>query len=511
MLLEQYNLEYYANKLRSDNLLSDEHLLDSNTTLVTGLEFHSNNVRPGTLFVCKGANFKKEYLIDAINRGAVGYVAESDQQLDVDVPYLLVSDIRQAMALLGEIFYNSPQDKLTLIGIGGTKGKTTTTYYVKAILDEYLKAQGELPAGVSSTITTYDGFVEKESMNTTPEAMDLQKHLAKAVAAGLKYMVMEVSSQALKYHRTAGLIFDVSIFLNIDEDHISPIEHPNFEDYRASKAKMFEQTKQLILNHESQEADYMFEKAKNAEEYYTFSLVSEEADYYVSDIETVQLKSQFHVHSKNIDNTYKLSMPGDFNVENAVAAIAVSDLLGIPQEYAKAALSKVQVPGRMGILSSDDGKIIAVADFAHNRLSFEQLAISMKKAYPDYRVISVFGAPGGKALGRRKELGTVGGKYSDFVILTMDDPAYESVQNISNEIAKFVEQEGTPYLIIEDREAAIREAFEQVNEKTIILAIGKGHEKEMKINGKAVPIHSDFEILKNLVKQYNDRLKLSDF
>lgn len=507
MLLEHYNLEYYANSLRSKNLLLDEYLLNSEETLVTGLEFHSSKVTSGTLFVCKGANFKKEYLIDALDRGALGYISEEKQNVASDVPYLLVSDIRKAMALLAELFYNSPQDKLTLIGIGGTKGKTTTTYYVKAILDEYLKALGELPAGISSTITTYDGFTEKESTNTTPEAMDLQKHLAKSVQAGLKYMVMEVSSQALKYHRTAGLMFDVSIFLNIDEDHISPIEHPNFADYRESKAKMFEQTRRLVLNHETQEADFMFAKANNANEYYTFSIVSDEADYYASEIETVQLKSAFHVRSKNIDETYILSMPGDFNVENAISAIAVADLLGIPQEYAKAALSKVQVPGRMGILSSDDKNVIAVADYAHNRLSFEQLAISMRKAYPNYKVVSIFGAPGGKALGRREELGSVGGKYSDFVILTMDDPAFETVRDISNEMAEYVEKEGTPYLIIENREEAIKEAFNQVDGETILLAIGKGHEKEMKINGQSVPIPSDYEVLQKQIDRYNEQLK----
>lgn len=213
------------------------------------------------------------------------------------------------------------------------------------------------------------------------------------------------------------------------------------------------------------------------------------------------------MRSKNIDETYILSMPGDFNVENAISAIAVADLLGIPQEYAKAALSKVQVPGRMGILSSDDKNVIAVADYAHNRLSFEQLAISMRKAYPNYKVVSIFGAPGGKALGRREELGSVGGKYSDFVILTMDDPAFETVRDISNEMAEYVEKEGTPYLIIENREEAIKEAFNQVDGETILLAIGKGHEKEMKINGQSVPIPSDYEVLKKQIDRYNEQLK----
>lgn len=505
MLLEQYPLEHYVDTLQSENLLLEANLLDSGSTLVAGLEFNSASVNPDTLFVCKGANFKADYLVDALEKGALGYVAETKQDLEADVPYILVKDIRVAMAILAEIYYNSPQDKLTIIGIGGTKGKTTTTYYVRAILDEYLKAEGKLPAGVSSTITTFDGIEEVEAANTTPEAMDLQKHLAKAVDAGLEYMVMEVSSQAFKYHRTDRLTFDVAIFLNIDEDHISPIEHPNFEDYRASKAKMFQQTKQLVINNETQERDYLFEKAKDAEACYTFSLITDEADYFVSEMESVQLESHFHVQSKNIDETYKLSMPGDFNIENAVAAIAVTDLLGIPQKYAQLALSHIQVPGRMAVFSTIDHEIIAVADFAHNRLSFEQLALSMRKAYPEYKIISVFGAPGGKALGRREELGSVGGKYSDFVVLTMDDPAFESVDAISNEIAEYVEKENTPYLIINDREEAIREAFQQADGKTVILIIGKGHEAVMRIKGEIVPMRSDVNLIQMHVKDYNNK------
>lgn len=506
MLLEKFALEYYANQLHAHDLLLEENLFESNNVLVEGLEFHSNKVETGTLFVCKGAHFKKEYLIDALEKGAIGYIAEEQYDVGKNIPYILVKDIGPSMAIIAELFYNAPQKKLTLIGIGGTKGKTTTTYYVKAILDNYLKTEGKLPAGVSSTIASYDGFTEKESLNTTPEALDLQRHLATAVEAGLEYMVMEVSSQALKYHRTAGLIFDISIFLNIDEDHISPIEHPNYQDYLESKAKMFRQTKKLIINQETQEASYLFKKAKEAEAYYTFSLVSPNADYFVSEIETVNLASTFHVQSQHLNEKYRLSMPGEFNIENAVAAIAVADLLGIPQKHAKYALSKVQVPGRMGILSAIDEKIIAVADFAHNRLSFEQLALSMKKAYPDYKVISVFGAPGGKALGRREELGTVGGEHSDYVILTMDDPAYESVEDIANEIATYVKAADTPYKIVEDREKAIQEAFRLVDEKTIILAIGKGHEKEMKVNGDAIPILSDFEIMHKEIEAYNNKI-----
>lgn len=505
MTLKKYYLNDYKNILIEAGLLVESHFTDEDNEQVQHLAYHSDEVEAGTLFFCKSTDFKKEFLEQAVQNGAIGYIAEQKYEINESVSYLIVSDIRLTMALIAEYFYNSPQEKLTLIGIGGTKGKTTTTYFIKAILDEYLKAQEKPPAGLLSTIATFDGYEEEASVNTTPEAIDLQRHLANAVAAGLEYVVMEVSSQSLKYHRTAQLKFDIGIFLNIDEDHISPTEHVDFEDYLTSKAKMFEQTKQLLINNETNEREYLLNKAKDAERFWTFSVETVDADYYASALMSSGVSSQFHVSSNRIDDEYELSMPGDFNVENALAAIAAADLLGIPQTYVKKALKEVHVPGRMGIYITNDKKVVAVSDYAHNRLSFESLIQTMKKSYPNYKIISVFGAPGGKALGRREELGTVGGRYSDYAILTMDDPNFEEVEVISAEIAKYVEKEGTPYEIVLDRKAAIKKAFQLAKEKTIILAIGKGHEKTIKIEGRDVPIKSDDEIMLELVADYDTK------
>jgi len=467
------------------------------------LEQDSKKVEPGTLFICKGAHFKVDYLKEAIERGAIAYISEKKYDLEDEFPHLTVSDIRLAIPLLAETFYNHPQEKLTIVGVGGTKGKTTTSYFVKAILDTYLKDQGKAPAGLISSIANYEGDGEEVAQNTTPESLDLQKHLAQMVHAGLEYAVLEVSSQALKYHRTDRIEFDVAIFLNIDKDHISPIEHPNFSDYIQSKAKMFGQTKKLIINRETKQANYLFERAKEAECYYSFSLNSSKADYYVKNLEALDLESHFNIHSKSIDEAFVLKMLGDYNVENALAAVAAVDVLGIPIEAAKTALKDIHVPGRMRLVSSADQKIIAIADFAHNRLSFERLITGMKEAHPDYKVVSIFGAPGGKALGRREELGTVGGKYSDFIYITMDDPGPEDVKEISKEIAYYVEREGTPYTYIEDREKAILTAFENIEGKTLILALGKGHENTMKIGDQEVPMHSDEEIIQKCIEDYD--------
>ena len=503
---KRYALNDYTKQLKKEALLNEATLQGLEGEEVLHLEYNSKKVKPGTLFVCKGANFKPEYLDEAIKHGAIGYVADKKMDIADDVPRIIVSDIRKAMALLAEKFHNEPHKKLKIVGIGGTKGKTTTTYYIKSILDAYLEAEGKAPAGLISTINNFTGGQYEESTNTTPEAMDLQELLAESVDAGLEYLVMEVSSQALKYHRTDRVEFDVSIFLNIDEDHISPIEHPNFADYLESKAKMFAQTNQLVINKETREAEYLFGKAEDAKEYFSFSLDSKEADYYAYDIETIDLESHFKIHSDRIEEDFVLGMPGRFNIENALAAAAAIDLLGIPVEYTVQALKDVKVPGRMTIFSTKDKQIIAIADYAHNRLSFENLITSMQKTYPEYKVLSILGAPGGKAFGRREELGSVAGEYSDYVYITTDDPGSEKVSDISEEIAQYVEIAGTPYALIEDREAAIHAAFERVEEKTLILAIGKGHETIMRYAHGNVPMKSDEAVMEELIESYNQKI-----
>lgn len=509
MILESFHLEYYAEKLKQLDLLASQNLFAKREAVISGVTFNSKDVKKNNLFICKGSNFKVDYLQEALKRGAVGYVSEQEYELGEDIPHILVTDIREAMAPIASVFYNNPQDQIKIIGVGGTKGKTTTSYFIKAMLDEYLKHQNKKPAGLISTIVTYDGIEEEPSKNTTPEALDLIRHLANAVKSGLEYFVVEVSSQALKYHRTAGLPFEVAIFLNIDEDHISPIEHPDYADYLESKLKMFSQTKHLIINNETSEREQVFERAKaDAADYQTFSLTTEVADFFAHTIQSDGFKTAFNVRTKDWDKAYELSMPGLFNVENACAVIAVADILQIPQEHVQKVLQAIEVPGRTEVYQTKDRQIIAIVDYAHNRLSFENLFKSVAADYPGYRVVSVFGAPGGKALGRAKELGTVAGMYSDFVYLTMDDPAYQEVREISEEIAMYVEKYDTPYTMIDDRPEAIRTAFMDVREKTILLVMGKGQDATNKIKGKEVPYANDVHYVRKFIAAYdNETLK----
>lgn len=504
MILENYDLAYYADKMKQLDLLTSKNFYAKNDAVVSGVTFNSKDVEKNNLFICKGSNFKVDYLKEAIKHGAVGYVSEKEYKLDVDIPYILVTDIRTAMAPIASIFYNHPQDKIKIIAIGGTKGKTTTSYFVKAMLDEYLRHQHKKPAGLISTIVTYDGIQEEPSQNTTPEAVDLIRHLANAVKSGLEYFVVEVSSQALKYHRTDGLPFEVGIFLNIDEDHISPIEHPDYADYLESKLKMFSQTNHAIINNETSEREQVIQCAEtNATDYQTFSLTSEQSDFYAYDIQSDGFQTAFKVRTKNWAHEYLLSMPGLFNVENACAVIAVADILQIPQEHVQNVLKDIEVPGRTEVYQTEDQQIIAMVDYAHNRLSFENLFKSVEENYPDHRIVSVFGTTGGKALGRKKDLGIAAGMHADFVYLTMDDPGYQEVREISEEIAVYLKEYDTPYTMIDERPEAIKKAFMDVKEKTIILVMGKGQDDTNKIKGKEVPYATDVYYVKKLIKDYN--------
>lgn len=507
MTLESYDLTRYVQELTKLNLIEATDLFDQSDKLIAGVTYNSKDVQKNSLFICKGANFKIDYLKEALGNGAIAYLSEEKYDVGEKIPYILVSDIRKAMAPTASLFYNNPQDKIKIIGVGGTKGKTTTSYFVKAVLDQYLTAENKKPAGLISTINTYDGVQEEPSRNTTPEAVELIQHLANAVESGLEYFVIEVSSQALKYHRTDGINFDVSIFLNIDEDHISPIEHPNYEDYLQAKLKMFKQTKHLIVNNETSERERVFQRAEaDAKDYQTFSLITETADFYAYDIHSDGFKTDFSVRSENWDEKYELSMPGLFNVENALAVIAVAEVLEIPQKYVQKTLVNIEVPGRTELYQTKDGQIISIVDYAHNRLSFERLYESVEKDYPGYRKVSVFGAPGGKASGRAKELGITAGMHSDFVYITMDDPGYEEVGEISEEIARHVNRFNTPYRIIEDRVEAIETAFKDVKEQTVLLVMGKGQDNSQIIRGKKVPYENDVYYVKKMVEEYNKKI-----
>ena len=502
--MERYTLREYLDLLRAEGLVEESSLQNAGGTELTHLTYASGQAVPGTLFLCKGAAFKEAYLMEAIQRGAAAYVSERCYETCGQVPHIIVNNMRKAMAVLAKKFYGAPDEQLKVVGVTGTKGKTTTAYYIKAILDAYLKEEGEQPCGLISTIETYDGQRCEESRLTTPESPELFGHFRNAVDSGLKCMTMEVSSQALKYQRVRKITFDVGVFLNISEDHISPAEHQDFEDYFSSKLSIFRQTGTACVNLDSDHALRILQAARMAKRVVTFGTKGE-PDILGRNVRMQQGQLSFEVVCKEFTRRFELAMHGLFNIENALAAIAAAYSMGIPAKYMEKGLAGARVKGRMEQYCSANGKIAAIVDFAHNRLSFEKLFDSVMLEYPGWRLVSIFGCPGGKAYNRRRDLGLIAGLYSQKLYLVADDPGTEDPMEISQEIGQYAEIVGCPYECIEDRGQAIQKAIHEATEKTVILVLGKGSEARQKYGKVARPYPTDGEYVEQGIREYDNR------
>lgn len=463
----------------------------------------SRAVAKDTLFICKGAHFQVSYLQAAADRGAFAYLSEQ-RYPEVNLPCVLVTDIRETMALLADYYYEHPSSKLNVVGITGTKGKSSTTYYLKYIFDEYLSASRKPESGVVSSIDTYDGVERFESHLTTPEPLDLQRHFHNAVSSGIEYLSMEVSSQALKYGRVRDVEFAATLFLNIGMDHISPIEHPDFEDYFSAKLKIFSQGAVACVNLDSEHAERVVEAArKSSPRVITFSDKDATATVYASQVRKSGNDILFRVKTPRYSREFRLTMPGLFNVQNALAALAVCEGLGIPEQYAYAGLMKARVPGRMEIYTNANEQVICIVDYAHNRLSFEKLFQSVSEEYPGRRIVTVFGCPGKKAFDRRRDLGEISGRYSDLVIITEEDAGEEPVLDICRDIAQWVEREGCDYSIEPDRGEAIRQAIMGCEAPSILLITGKGAETRQKRGTEYIDCPSDVEYTHTYLQEYD--------
>ena len=502
--MKKHQLNEYLEILKQYGLVESFDLSGAGDVEIEGLTYNSKEAGAGTLFVCKGAAFKEEYLKMAVKVGAAAYVSEI--KYDEKAPYIIVSDIKKAMPKLANLYHDFIWKKLNLIGLTGTKGKSTTVYFIKAILDDYLVGCGKKESAVISSIDTYDGVVNEVSHLTTPEALELHRHFQNAVDSGIEFLEMEVSSQALKYHRVDDIVFDVGAFLNISEDHISPIEHPDFDDYFHSKLKIFSQIKTACINLESDHLDEIMEAAKASERIRTFGLTPK-ADIYADHIRREGTDTVFEIHCDRFDMEFRISIPGAFNVENALAAVAVLYDYPIDAEHIYNGLYKAHPSGRMELYATEDKKVIAVADFAHNKLSFEKLFGSMRADYPEYHMIAFFGCPGGKGFNRRKPMAEVAAAYADKVYIVADDPGDEPFSQTSAELASYIEPTGTPYEIIENRAEAIEKAFRQIKQPTVLVMAGKGSDQFIKYGKTYVPCASDGQVVAKLIREYDEKYR----
>ena len=497
---------------------------------VKGVTYNSREAAEGTLFVVKGAHFREQYLNDAIEQGAVCYIREdpdapeggscsivSDEEASAagkriaerakgSCLDIMVRDIRKAMPVIAETFYGKLSDELRLVGITGTKGKSTTAYFMRYILDDYMAASGGKRSAICSGIDNYDGVIEEESHLTTPEIMELYQHMNNALNSGISYMTMEVSSQALKYDRVTGVEFAAGAFLNIGSDHISAIEHPDFNDYLEAKLRLFSHCRKACINLDCEEQERIRTASEDCPYVITFSQKDDGADVYGYDVRSREGKVTFRARGRSIegyedfDEEFALGTFGTINVENALAAVSLSALLGVPLKHVRSGLAKANSPGRMEVFYSEDGKRIAIVDYAHNKLSYEKFFETIRGEFPGKKMMIVFGCPGGKAFARREELGTIAGHNCSYSIITEEDYGEEDVNKICSEIAGFVEAAGGKCEIITDRVEAIKKAITLMDDDTILFLPGKGRETREKRGIKYIDTPSDADVVLQYMK-----------
>lgn len=495
----RHSLQQYTDALRSAGLLTESTIDDALASVIIDCFCYDNRAVTGTaLFLCKGAHFKDDYLRDALQRGAVAYVADCVH--DTDAPRLVVSDIRRALVVLARLYYNNVTDKLITVAITGTKGKSTTAYDMRYILNDWLSSQGKPDCALISSIDTYDGMTNAESHITTPEVLELYQHFQHALDSGITHLVMEASSQAFKVGRVGGMTFDVGAFLNIGEDHISPIEHPDFEDYFAAKLKLFDQCRIGCINTDVPYSERALSYARGRCELISFG--SHESDtVFCRSVEKRADGLYFTVRSPRYNGEFSITMPGLFNVSNALAAVAMSMALGIPEDSVRRGLRVARVSGRMQVYESCDKNVTIIVDYAHNRMSFDALFRSTRAEYPGKMMISIFGCPGSHALQRRRDLGELSGQNCDFVYITEEDSGEEPFVQIAADIEKYVD---APHLVLEDRNECIRRAVCEETRPRVILLTGKGEEEYMKRGNVFVPCPSDVQMALTHLKTYDE-------
>jgi UDP-N-acetylmuramoyl-L-alanyl-D-glutamate--2,6-diaminopimelate ligase len=364
-----------------------------------------------------------------------------------------------------------------------------------------MAAAGGRRSAICSGIDNYDGIIEEESHLTTPELFELCHHMDNALKSGITYMTMEVSSQGLKYDRVKGVDFEAGAFLNIGSDHISAIEHPDFNDYLEAKLRLFSHCRKACINLDCEEQERIRTASEDCPYVITFSQKDDGADVYGYDVRSREGKVTFRARGRSIegyedfDEEFALGTFGTINVENALAAIALSALIGVPVEYMISGLAKANSPGRMEVFYSEDGRRIAIVDYAHNKLSYERFFETIKDEFPGKKMIIVFGCPGGKAFARREELGTIAGRNCEYSIITEEDYGEEDVNKICSEIAGFVAAAGGKYEIITDRVEAIKKAITLMDDDTILFLPGKGRETREKRGIEYIDTPSDADVV----------------
>lgn len=434
------------------------------------------------LFVClRGASVDgHDFAEQAVQNGAAAVLAE--ERLEIGVPVIVVTDTRQALAEISAAYFGHPARELTTIGLTGTKGKTTISYMVRAILEH-----AGYKTGLIGTIGAMIGNQIFQTPNTTPESYELQRFLRQMVEEGCLCAVVEASSIGLKNHRTDGILFDYGIFSNFSEDHIGSNEHKDMQEYLQSKQILFRQCRTGIVNGDDAACKEVLEGHTCTVERYGFS---QEADFQASEGKLLSkpgyLGVTFTLHHVGKSIPVTVDIPGTFSIYNALAAIAVcSHFEKVTMTDIEAGLNSVKVKGRVEIVPVP-GDYTLLIDYAHNALSMENILETMREYQPN-RLICLFGAGGNRARNRRFEMGEVSGRLADLSVVTADNSRFEDVMDIIADIRVGLDKVGGKFVTIPDRREAIRYCIEHAQPGDIIVLAGKGHEDYQEVEGVRYP------------------------
>ncbi len=450
---------------------------------VTSVVYDSRKVEPGSLFVCiRGAVVDgHKFVPDVVARGAGTLIVEEPVEVPEDVTVILVKDSRYAMAFISAAWFGYPAEELKTIGITGTKGKTTTTYMVKSILEN-----AGHKVGLIGTIEAIIGDEVIPAANTTPESYVIQEYFRRMADAGCDCVVMEVSSQGLMLHRTQGFVFDFGIFTNIEPDHIGPNEHRNFAHYLSCKSLLLKQCRVGIVNRDDAHFDKIVEGHTCALETYGFS---QEADLRAEDARLVGGKGYLGISYQLkglLDFSVEIDIPGKFSIYNSLTAIAICRHFGVSEENIIKALKVARVKGRIEMVKVSD-EFTLMIDYAHNAMALESLLTTLRE-YEPHRLVCLFGCGGNRSKLRRYEMGEVSGRLADLTIITSDNPRYEDPQEIIDDIKVGMAKTSGKYVEIVDRKEAIAYAIHHGEPGDIVILAGKGHEDYQEIKGKKYPM-----------------------
>lgn len=467
---------------------------------IADIAYDSRKAGEGIVFVCLKGAFADghKYATSAYEKGSRVFVCSDEINVGADAIVITVKDTRAALAKMSCNFFRHPSKEMAVIGITGTKGKTTVAHIVKSVLEA-----GGMMTGIIGTVGARFGDTVLPTVNTTPESYELQKMFRQMADGGCKAVAIEVSSLGLKAHRTDGTSFALGVFTNLYPDHIGTNEHESYEEYAYWKTRLFPLCDFSVLNADDPFTSVVAENC--AGEYVTYG-EAEDCDYRLVSSEKIKFDNKlgmsFTCEHKGELKPYRISLPGDVNASNALVALAVADFFGIGDDAKAKGLEGVFVKGR-GEMLEVDGDFTVIIDYAHNGVSLKSI-IETAKAYEHNRIVTLFGSVGGRTECRREELGSVSGKLSDLSIITSDDPNFEDPQSICEEIAAYCKAQNGEYVIIPDRAEAIEYAVMNAQKGDIIILAGKGHEETMKIKGENVPFVEKDEVYKAMKKRAED-------